>query len=327
MEDQNIFNEQLLIKKVNVKRAAFIHSHALVEPGVHIGSRTRVWAFAHILAGAVIGEDCNVCDHVIVEGDVQIGDRVTIKSGVQLWNGLKLEDDVFIGPNATFTNDLYPRSRQAFELRRTVIQRGATIGANATVLAGVTIGMNAMVGAGAVVTKSVPPNAIVIGNPARIKGYAQTNGKSTPQPASINQQSGQTLVPNVRVHNLPLVTDMRGSLSVGEFSEHFPFKPQRFFVVFDVASKEVRGEHAHKELHEFLVCVKGSCSIVIDDGTNRDEVLLDAPNKGLHLPPMIWTTQYKYSRDAVLLVLASHPYDPEDYIRDYSDYIKIATKA
>jgi acetyltransferase-like isoleucine patch superfamily enzyme len=145
----------------------FIHERALVETDT-IGAGTRIWAFAHVMAGAVIGSDCNVCDHTYIEGDVVIGDRVTLKSGVFLWDGLRVHDDVFIGPQATFTNDLMPRSRQPFELRQTTLCRGASIGAGAVILPGVTIGERAMVGAGAVVTKDVPPDVVVVGNPARV---------------------------------------------------------------------------------------------------------------------------------------------------------------
>ena len=148
-------------------RPPFIHERALVETH-SIGARTRIWAFAHVMAGAVIGSDCNVCDHTYVEGDVVIGDRVTLKSGVYLWDGLRVQDDVFIGPQATFTNDLMPRSRQPFQLRQTTVCRGASIGAGAVILAGVAIGERAMVGAGAVVTKDVPADAVVVGNPARV---------------------------------------------------------------------------------------------------------------------------------------------------------------
>lgn len=149
----------------------FKHSHALVESS-SIGRGTRIWAFAHVLPGAVIGADCNICDHTFIENDVRIGDRVTIKCGVQVWDGITLEDDVFIGPNATFTNDRFPRSKQyPDEFMGTRVCRGASIGANATILPGLTIGEAAMIGAGAVVTKDVPPRAIMVGNPARIKGY------------------------------------------------------------------------------------------------------------------------------------------------------------
>ena len=150
----------------------FKHEKALVE-SENIGDNTRIWAFAHVLAGAVIGSDCNICDHVFIENKVIIGDRVTIKCGVQIWDGLRVEDDVMVGPNATFTNDIFPRSKQPFELRTTRVMKGASIGANATILCGLTIGEEAMVGAGAVVTKDVPPRALVVGNPARILRYLE----------------------------------------------------------------------------------------------------------------------------------------------------------
>jgi len=152
----------------------FKHPAALVE-SKQIGPRTRIWAFAHVLPGAVIGADCNICDHVFIENDVRVGDRVTVKCGVQLWDGVVLEDDVFVGPNATFTNDPHPRSkRPPAEFSKTLVCTGASIGANATLLPGITIGANAMVGAGAVVTRDVPANAIVIGNPAHIRGYTDS---------------------------------------------------------------------------------------------------------------------------------------------------------
>ena len=145
-----------------------IHDAAICE-SKNIGKGTNVWAFAHVLPGAVIGEDCNICDHVFIENDVVVGNRVTIKSGVQLWDGLRVSDDVFIGPNATFTNDKNPRSKKRLEkFLQTTVHEGASIGANATILPGVSIGRGAMVGAGAVVTHDVPPYAVVVGNPARI---------------------------------------------------------------------------------------------------------------------------------------------------------------
>lgn len=145
----------------------FKHQQSLVE-SESIGDGTRIWAFVHVLPGARIGSDCNICDHVFIENDVIIGDRVTIKCGVQVWDGVRLADDVFVGPNATFTNDLFPRSKTPFEIRRTIVEQGASIGANATILPGLTIGEKAMVAAGAVVTKDVPPFALVMGNPARV---------------------------------------------------------------------------------------------------------------------------------------------------------------
>ena len=153
------------------KKDFFSHKNALVETN-SVGYDTRIWAFSHILPGSVIGNECNICDHVFIENDVIVGNRVTIKCGVQLWDGLIVEDDVFIGPNATFTNDIFPRSKIYPEkFRTTVLKRGCSIGANATILCGVEIGEYAMVGAGSVVTKYVPPFAVVYGNPATVKRY------------------------------------------------------------------------------------------------------------------------------------------------------------
>ena len=148
--------------------SVFIHPNALCE-SKNIGEGTRIWAFAHVLPHAIIGRDCNICDGVFIENDVVVGDRVTIKCGVQLWDGTRIGDDVQLSPNATLTNDKYPRSgNRGYEIDGIVIRNGASIGANATILPGVEIGENAMVGAGAVVTRSVPANVTVIGNPARI---------------------------------------------------------------------------------------------------------------------------------------------------------------
>lgn len=139
----------------------FKHEKALVE-SKFIGNGTRVWAFSHILGNAVIGIDCNICDHTFIENDIVIGDRVTVKCGVYLWDGTRIEDDVFIGPNATFTNDKYPRSKKYLaEYPITLLKKGCSVGANATILPGITIGMSAMIAAGAIVTKDVPENTLV----------------------------------------------------------------------------------------------------------------------------------------------------------------------
>jgi acetyltransferase-like isoleucine patch superfamily enzyme/dTDP-4-dehydrorhamnose 3,5-epimerase-like enzyme len=300
------------------------HPLAIVE-SKNIGSGTRIHAFSHVLPEAKIGIDCNLCDHTFVENDVIVGNRVTVKCGVQLWDGITLEDDVFVGPNATFTNDSFPRSKQypqSFE--RTIIRKGASIGANATILPGLTIGQHAMIGAGTVVTKDIPPFAIVVGNPARIIGYSETNQKSSVRPIKLDnaKELNELVVKGVRLYQMPVITDLRGSLSFAEYDKSLPFIPKRYFLVFNVPSKDVRGEHAHRKCHQFLICIKGDCSIVVDDGSHREEILLDRPNIGLHVPPMVWATEYKYSQDSVLLVLASHVYEADDYIRDYDLFLE-----
>ena len=150
----------------------FFHPRALVDEGAIVGARTRVWAFAHVVSGARIGEDCNLCDHTFFEGKVVLGDRVTVKCGVYLWDGIEVEDDVFIGPCAAFTNDLRPRSRvYASAYPVTKLRQGCSIGANATILPGLTIGAWSMIAAGSVVTRDVPAHALVVGNPARFRHW------------------------------------------------------------------------------------------------------------------------------------------------------------
>jgi len=171
------------------------HPNALVDDGASIGPGTRVWAFAHVLKGAVVGRECNICDHTFIEGGARLGDRVTVKCGVYLWDGVVIEDDVFIGPCVAFTNDLRPRSKQyPAQLLKTVVGQGASLGANCTILPGLTIGPWAMVGAGAVVTRDVPPHALVVGNPARARGWVCRCG------ARLDPQSGPALACSCGLH-------------------------------------------------------------------------------------------------------------------------------
>ena len=300
----------------------FVHESALLE-STHIGDGTRIWAFAHVLEGAQIGVDCNICDHTFIENDVVLGDRVTIKSGVQLWDGLRIEDDVFIGPNATFTNDPLPRSKQYLDEHPiTVIRRGSSIGANATILPGITIGQHAVVGAGAVVTCSVPPHAVVVGNPARIMRYV--GGVNHSSSGLLEKSRSQNLtieVTGVSLHVVPRIRDQRGDLIAREVGAGLPFTPERCFLIVGSRPSVVRGQHAHRRCKQLLVCVEGSIVCMVDDGDRRQELLLDNPEVGLYVPPFIWATQYNYTKGAVLLVFASDPFDPADYIHDYELFL------
>lgn len=159
----------------------FIHELAVVETD-NIGEDTKIWQFAIILPGAIIGRNCNINCHTLIEGDVHIGDNVTLKSGVFLWDGVRVEDNVFIGPNATFVNDKYPRSKAYLSsYKAAYLKKGCTIGANATIMNNVKIGEYAMIGAGAVITKDVPNFALVVGNPARQVGIVNKRGEKLTQ--------------------------------------------------------------------------------------------------------------------------------------------------
>jgi acetyltransferase-like isoleucine patch superfamily enzyme/dTDP-4-dehydrorhamnose 3,5-epimerase-like enzyme len=286
-----------------------------------IGENTRLWAFTHVLPGAQIGKDCNICDQVFIENDVVVGDRVTIKSGVQLWDGIRISDDVFVGPNVTFTNDKFPRSKNYPEkFPTTTVNRGASIGANATILPGIDLGEGCMIGAGSVVTKSVPPFAIVYGNPARIQGYVEREFSASTLSASKYNRKESALPGASKFIELKCASDARGSLTAIDFSDFSAFEVKRIFYVYDVPTHNVRGEHAHKTCIQFLIALHGTVKVLLDDGNERSEVILDRSTEGLLIPPMVWGVQFQFSEGAVLSVLASEPYDEADYIRSYADF-------
>ncbi len=160
----------------------FVHPKALVESN-EIGEGTRIWAFAHVMSGAVIGKHCNICDHAFVESNVKIGDGVTIKNSVSVWDGVSLGDNVFVGPNAVFTNDMNPRAqvkKTREQFVSTKVEQGVSIGANATIVCGVTLGQYAFVGAGTVVIRDVPPYTLIVGNPAKPIGFMCECGEKLP---------------------------------------------------------------------------------------------------------------------------------------------------
>ena len=293
------------------------------------GREPVVGTFSVVDGDARIGADCHLGSHVLVAAGAVLGDRVTLDNGVQVVAGVVLEEDVYVGPNATFVTDAFPRSQRVASIDRpTVVHHGASIGANATVLPGVEIGADAMVGAGAVVTRPVPRDAIVVGNPARIVGYVEASKTGSMRPRRFTAVSEPaagvlpTAVDGVTVHESPTIRDLRGSLVAGEVGRGLPFVPQRYFMVFDVPGAHVRGEHAHRRCHQFLICVHGAVHVVADDGRHREEIVLDHRCRGVHLPPMVWGIQYRYAPGSALLVLASDPYDADDYIRDYDQFLR-----
>ena len=292
---------------------AIIHPQAICETE-YVGDNTRIWAFAHVLSGAKIGKNCNICDGVFIENDVVVGDAVTVKSGVQLWDGLTLGDRVFVGPNVSFSNDRFPRSKHyPDQFLRTVVEAGASIGANATILPGTRIGFGAMVGAGAVILHNVPPRAIAVGNPARVVGYAGA--------AEIDPTNGELLPSGfaAKLITFQMYAERRGRLVVSE-GKNLPFPPRRFFVVDRVPPGEVRGVHAHAKTHQLFVAIGGALTGVVDDGQRAFAIRLNSPAVGLYIPPLIWGMQLGHSAEAALLVLASEDYDPEDYISDYCEF-------
>lgn len=202
----------------------------------------------------------------------------------------------------------------------TLIGPGAVIGGNAVIVAGVAIGRNARIEVGAVVESAVPDFAIVKGNPATITGYTDTP-RSIVTGGKTEVDVSDVGVSGVSIHRMMTAIDLRGRLTVGEFEKSVPFRPRRYFLVYDVPSKETRGEHAHRACHQFLICVHGSVTCVVDDGETRQEFVLSDPSQALYMPPMIWGTQYQHAPGSVMLVFASHHYDSEDYIREYGEFL------
>jgi len=215
------------------------------------------------------------------------------------------------------------------DTRPTWIGRNVVVGANATVCSGVRLGDGCRVEPGSVVRADVPPGCVVSGNPAIVVGYVSVTAGSTLGPGAQSWQGDEVLLRNgAALVQLQRVSDPRGSLCVADFAqERVPFVPARMFVVFDVPTREVRGQHAHLACHQFLVAVSGRLVAIVDDGHQRKEISLDEPLMGLYMPPLTWGVQYRYSSDARLLVMASHVYDPDDYIRDYESFLEIVDKS
>lgn len=248
----------------------------------------------------------------------QIDPGVVIDGFTQLWDGLVIKEGAHLGSGVIFL-------KNDENISDAYIAENVTVGSGCIIGQDVTVAQGAILEPGSVVLQNVPAHAIVGGNPAKITGYTQTHDNDLQSNIVSGVANGVVNigVNNVTLHRFKLVKDYRGDLSVGEFTKEIPFEPKRYFLVFNVPSEKTRGEHAHHECHQFLICVKGSCSVVVDDGVWRQEVLLDQPNLGVYLPPLTWGIQYKYSPDAVLLVFASHHYEAKDYIRNYEEFLSV----
>ncbi len=291
-----------------------IHPTAICD-SLSMGEACTVGAYTLVASGSILGNRVRIGNHASVAENVHLADGVTIGDGARLGAGVVVAEGVRVDAQAVILTA--PES-----LHPTRLLTGARIGAHATIHPGITVGQGAIVESGAVVRQDVQAHAVVSGNPAVVTGFAGTH-PSMPGPRSVPvPEVSDSPVRGVRTYQLPVIIDPRGNLSVGEFEETLPFRPRRFFMTFEVPGAHVRGEHAHKECHQFMLCVRGACSVVVDDGNRREEYRLDTPTFGVHVPPLVWAAEYKHSPDSVLVVFASHHYDPADYIRDYTAFLE-----
>jgi UDP-2-acetamido-3-amino-2,3-dideoxy-glucuronate N-acetyltransferase len=306
----------------------FVHPTALVE-SEDVGVATEIFAFVHILSNARVGDGCEINDRVYIGNNVNVGNEVNIGAGAYLTGNLIVEDNVYIGPNVVFHKNINTDKNHAdCEPEETKVLYGASIGANVTIPLGTIIGKNSVINDGSVIDSDVPQNAIISGNPAQIVGY-KSAGSPSVDITHVDMAEAPNVgitnigVGDVAIHKLPKITDLRGSLTFAQYGQYLPFTVKRYFVIYDVLSDKVRGEHAHRNLHQFLVCVKGQCSVIVDDGADSKEVKLSTPEIGLHITPGVWGIQYKFTKDAVLVVFASDEYDDKDYIRSYDEFLSL----
>lgn len=272
-----------------------IHPTALCD-GAVLGPGVMIDAMAVLAADAEVGDDCAIGSHATLGAEVRLGDRVVIGAGARLGAGAQVHSD-------------------------------AQVGENAVVAPGVVLGRDSVVEPGSVVGAPVPAKAVVRGSPATITGYVH----SLPRPAVLSSADPGSEPVDVgagcSLWPLPNFRDLRGSLVAIEYDRDLPFAPARSFLVYGVPSEEVRGEHAHRWCSQVLVAAHGGLSVVVDDAKGSTEIRLDRPNQGLLVPAGVWGVQYRFSSEAVLCVLASHAYDPDDYIRDYEEFLRFASSS
>lgn len=292
-----------------------------------VGKDVAIGAFSVLAEGVRLGDGVVVGSSVIIGKDVSIGEESVICDGAILAPGMEIRSRCHVGPGVTFASQRVGGGAMGARDSRTLVGSHCVIGANATICAGVRIGDHAIIDAGAVLTQDAHPHTIMAGNPAKAVGFCGTDADTGHQPA---ERSGGIIrdsrVPGVKSYTLPFFSDPRGNLTVGEFGKLLPFHPKRFFLTFDVPGAHLRGEHAHKECDQFLVCVQGACAVVVDDGIHREEFQLNHPTTGILVPRMIWAIEYKHTADSVLLVFASEHYDPDDYIREYDAFLALASR-
>jgi dTDP-4-dehydrorhamnose 3,5-epimerase-like enzyme len=227
----------------------------------------------------------------------------------------------------TFSNDNFPRSQsKPIRFLKTRVCRGASVGAGAVVLPGIQVGEGAMIGAGSVVTRDVPARSVVFGNPARFVRFLDVHSHTSEQVSAATVAEGgvycfETSLRDVKVWKTGSYVDRRGVLTAGDVSRTVPFEIQRYFSISDVPEGFVRGNHSHRRCHQFMVCLSGSCSILLDDGVSREVFHLDSPEISIYVPPGIWGAQFDFSSGATLQVFASEQYDRNDYIDDYREFL------
>jgi acetyltransferase-like isoleucine patch superfamily enzyme/dTDP-4-dehydrorhamnose 3,5-epimerase-like enzyme len=283
-----------------------VHPSSLIEEGVAVHET------------ALIGPNC------YLRGRMSIGANAHLKGGLTLIGDIHVGHDAFIEPGVCIASDA---NKEPPQEGKVVVCEGAHVGAGCVLYQGVVIGRYARIEPGSVIFRNIPPYAVVSGNPAVITGYVRDTSQQRAVPITIVEKPDAPGVYPFNVRGVALyqfqrIRDLRGDLTVGEFERNIPFIPKRYFVVFDVPSYETRGEHAHKRCHQFLICPSGSVSVVVDDGVSREEITLNKPNMGLLIPARVWGVQYKYSAGSALIVFASEYYDPDDYIRNYDEFVK-----
>ncbi len=295
-----------------------IHPDARCEAD-SVGEGARIGAMAVVRSGSRIESRAEIGAHATIAEGVIVGSDAIVEEGARVGRGVEIGDGARIGANAVI------EARDSDGTAAvTIIEGGAEIGSGAIVTAGTRVGFDSVVKPRSVVRGDVPPRAVVHGDPAAIVGYVDEL-RAAASVIEADAAAGQKEIIEVGVGGCQLwplesYRDLRGSLVPLEFDDGLPFAPRRLFYVFGAPGKEVRGEHAHKACAQFLIAINGSLAVVVDDGANVVEVRLNRPDVGLFLAPRTWGTQYKFSPDALLAVMASHPYDADDYIRSFSEF-------